>query len=722
MAQIQQSPVLKNLKEKVYPTQKLAANRVFQQWATTDCRETLLKASVQSGKSGCYQYLIYMMFTHNLIDNAYIICGSNEKELLSQCETDVDKYHSDKEYHSRIKVIFRNNNFKNDVMEKTRALYIIDETHLVADDDQTLARFLGRHTISLGGTRPHMIEREMYVLTVDATPYAEESAIIYKDLDGEKNIVVLQSGANYYGPHDYLRDGKIQKGNELFNLTREDGTHNFVKALREGAVNKYVLIRVQRNNKQYIKMKSILDTEVRSGRINLLYYTSEYDKHKQQIAITRNEQDAYINKYGQLIHCLEDEPDKTTVVLIIGRLRCGKRVPKRHIAWVWETSTSAKTDTILQGLIGRMCGYLDVDGNDVYKISLILENRPILYIASLTLKTNDKKNITMSDFERAVIPYIDPITKVESQVLPRLAAHIIPSNVANRSVKESVELYQCPPIAIQLSAEQIATLISHETDTRGTKILCINSMLTRTFRETIMSHTRLTREQKDEILLDWLDTLNKNTDLRKYHIRNMKKDSHREGEYSNQHYHKQLYIAEQTTTTTLEHMDGYSFLTFCVTYPDFVSMDPILYPPTPGKVYLVYYTKAKGLFTAITKTSRIPKHDGRTHFSMRIHPEVSDLRMGGAYGFSTQIAINSERFKTELDKFIGDSLGGIGVYSRNLGLLDSSKLVILGFDTYGKKLEKFHEIISNLNEKHGVKIKHVCERVRLGYKFISVNW
>jgi hypothetical protein len=248
-------------------------------------------------------------------------------------------------------------------------------------------------------------------------------------------------------------------------------------------------------------------------------------------------------------------------------------------------------------------------------------------------------------------------------------------------------------------------------------------MFTLAFRETIMSHTHLTPEQKDEILLDRLNTLyNKDAALQKYHIRYMRKDMSREGKYTNQHYHNQLYIDEQTMTTPLEHIDGYPFLTFCVTYPDFVSTDPVLYPHIPGKVYMVYYTKAKGLFTAITKSSRIPKHDGRTHFSMKIHPEVRDLRMGGVYGFSPQISINAERFKTELDKFIGDSLSGIGIYSRNLGLLDPSKSVILEFDTYGKKLEKFHTIISELNKKYGVEIKHVYKHVLTGYKFISVNW
>jgi hypothetical protein len=44
----------------------------------------------------------------------------------------------------------------------------------------------------------------------------------------------------------------------------------------------------------------------------------------------------------------------------------GKVVPKQHIAFVMETAKNSKTDTVLQGLLGRMCGYHEYADIAVY--------------------------------------------------------------------------------------------------------------------------------------------------------------------------------------------------------------------------------------------------------------------------------------------------------------------------------------------------------------------
>jgi hypothetical protein len=54
---------------------------------------------------------------------------------------------------------------------------------------------------------------------------------------------------------------------------------------------------------------------------------------------------------------LEKMPKNPSLVFIKGSLRVGKVVPKKYIGFVWEDAESVKTDSLLQGLLGRMCGY-----------------------------------------------------------------------------------------------------------------------------------------------------------------------------------------------------------------------------------------------------------------------------------------------------------------------------------------------------------------------------
>ena len=86
--------------------------------------------------------------------------------------------------------------------------------------------------------------------------------------------------------------------------------------------------------------------------IPVLLYTGE----KTQVTVTRAEQKRYA-RAGYRLPCLEDAPPTTTLVIVRGRLRAGKVVPKKHVGFVWEGAAKSKTDALVQGLPGRMCGY-----------------------------------------------------------------------------------------------------------------------------------------------------------------------------------------------------------------------------------------------------------------------------------------------------------------------------------------------------------------------------
>jgi len=62
-------------------------------------------------------------------------------------------------------------------------------------------------------------------------------------------------------------------------------------------------------------------------------------------------------KTSTIRQSLQDKPSNTTVVIISGRLRAGKVLPKQHIGLLWESAPKSNTDVLIQGLWGRACGY-----------------------------------------------------------------------------------------------------------------------------------------------------------------------------------------------------------------------------------------------------------------------------------------------------------------------------------------------------------------------------
>jgi hypothetical protein len=67
----------------------------------------------------------------------------------------------------------------------------------------------------------------------------------------------------------------------------------------------------------------------------------------------------YVSVFGGegSLEFMKVQPLKATLVHICGKFRMGQVVPKTYVAMVYEQSANPNADTILQGLLGRMCGY-----------------------------------------------------------------------------------------------------------------------------------------------------------------------------------------------------------------------------------------------------------------------------------------------------------------------------------------------------------------------------
>jgi hypothetical protein len=395
------------------------------------------------------------------------------------------------------------------------------------------------------------------------------------------------------------------------------------------------------------------------GLCNIVYFTS--DESQTQIAL----------------QTLETAPLRTTIVIIDERLRCGKRVPKKHVAVIWETSFDANTDTIIQGLLGRMSGY---QGDDVYQLPWNNAEKPLIFLPPKCTKRNDQLSVPECDLERA---YMD-------NTLPRHASHIIPSAVQRRALTEDGERYPCVPIVFQLSAEHTALLSTASlsakrlTDKARYDIL---DMCTQTFQLSMLggANGHFKRQQREEIAFKMSMMTS-----RDYHIRRF------QGE-SQLNYYKDQRRAIETDTTCREHMDDFPFLTFCITYPEYQHELAV-----PGQIVAIFYTEEEGFFPSIHLESRIPKQDGQTHFTLS--PKMRECPAGMVVGFSPEIAENASIFEKELGHFIKMSKSGLGRYSNKIELFNDKQSIVFLPSVYGNRFETFYTILKRMQTTYSVTI------------------
>jgi hypothetical protein len=106
------------------------------------------------------------------------------------------------------------------------------------------------------------------------------------------------------------------------------------------------------------------------------------------------------------IEDLKNPPEKKTVIFIKGMLRMGKVLPKKYISFVMETSTQSKTDTVVQGLLGRMFGYEGTNENfKIYLPEKIINNGELNKYLDFTNSPHilPKKGMNLKDNSRNIL-------------------------------------------------------------------------------------------------------------------------------------------------------------------------------------------------------------------------------------------------------------------------------------------------------------------------------
>lgn len=396
-----------------------AANNIIN--AFKDRRWVILTAQMQSGKTTTYYLTAAIMLMLRVVNKVIIFSGNNEIELKKQINDSKNKFLKSLKknlnilnnynlgeydniedlfdlftnFEENIEVLWGRDMEKYEYSPDETVFYIWDESHYAQNKGMGPEKFLKSQGIRAHGDQYNLEENNCYMLSVSATPFSEISD--NKHQNQNKTIINLEvDDEKYHGVKKMVQNGLIHS----YDYT-EWKTHlsNTLKRHTSSSP-KYALLRLrdslQMNTEDAVKIIR------RCGWKHKIFDSSK-------------------SSQLQNIQELEDEPEENTVIVMKGKCRMGKVVPKQFITFCMETSKNPNTDVILQGLLGRMCGYHSY--NDVE-----------IHLSNNVVESTDGS----TEFERYV-RYIEL-----NDVIPRKANNIVSGKTITTST-----LYPIIPIKIR---------------------------------------------------------------------------------------------------------------------------------------------------------------------------------------------------------------------------------------------------------------------------------
>ena len=319
-------------------------------------RSVILLAQMQSGKSDTYWLVAFELLRHKKIKNVVVVAGFQDTELVEQLKDFTPSMKLYRRYMEEvlhlsvderidiedlipdcIKVVYGGELTEPQFQNATDTLFIWDESHHAQAKINRPYKFMKALNVSVDGNSDKLGSGGInnFVLSVSATPYSEISDAIHEDQ--EKAVVKMEPGVGYISVKKMYSEKKI--------IAVKDWEKTLPTCLQEQkkiVTPKYSIVRVRGED------MAIAVQIANSAGVQYEIYDGE------QKAITKKTRN---QAKMQSFDDLKNAPARHKVIFIRGMLRMGKRIPKTHISFVMETSKNANTDVLLQGLLGRMCGY-----------------------------------------------------------------------------------------------------------------------------------------------------------------------------------------------------------------------------------------------------------------------------------------------------------------------------------------------------------------------------
>jgi hypothetical protein len=317
----------------------------------------ILFAEMQTGKSGIFTNVCFIIFRNQWIREflqlkyLLILTPMSDSSFMEQLEKDIEQRIGGIRYfrdNSEYKFIGMNaegeKGFRgkqlNGLIESgqftSNTLTVIDEVHFGSDANQSTQTLLKNIGISNSANTDNLREKNMYLLGVSATPFSEIVSI--KQFQ-RKHLIQHRTPSAYYGIKKHMERGMIKQS---FSLNSKENIQKFIEIVKEYKNKKtYIIARIRNSGKENDrceKVKKELIIKFPNVIVNIIDQKSTERDFKKLTA---------------------NEPSVLTIYLIKNMLSAGKRIEKKYISVVFEHIAKARSynETIVQSLIGRICGY-----------------------------------------------------------------------------------------------------------------------------------------------------------------------------------------------------------------------------------------------------------------------------------------------------------------------------------------------------------------------------
>jgi len=361
---VQERLVVQPVQERL-SVQALIAGRNILENFMNGKRYGVMHAQMQSGKTMTYHFSGAETVRFGLVDNVVIFSGNAEKDLRDQTVDARKKFQIPYLNYllemgvpidarmlsiingNHITVVWGPTQLEKFPREARNTLFIWDESHVAQNIEMKPAAFLAKIGASGDGDSSFLEERNNYFLSVSATPFSELSNIFHGNQ--EKFITQLETGQGYHSIETMFNTGCII-GFDDWKVCLDEN----LAVTREEK--KYALVRLN-GSKNYVKnLADATAIALRHGW-EIKFYDSDHPKEK--------------------LDYMEHAPLENTVIFLKGKCRMGQVLIKKHIDFGLETAAGSKTDTVLQALAGRFCGYHDFTNIRIFLHNKILQSGEI---------------------------------------------------------------------------------------------------------------------------------------------------------------------------------------------------------------------------------------------------------------------------------------------------------------------------------------------------------
>ena len=464
-----------------------------------------------------------------------------------------------------------------------------------------------------------------------------------------------------------MEDGHIETTFDF----RTDAGKRRMTALMERYPRKYLMFRIEGVGNE--ARAKIIRQICRVKRFNFL----EYTEGKHMIAITRAEQT------DASMPCMEDKPAKTTVILVKGRLRAGKVVPKAHVGFVWENATNPRTDSIVQGLLGRMCGYL---GTSVFQVPLGGDVKPRIFLPQAVLEKKTDTVVPLSELDRHLAR--------DSDILPRCGTNLKKTTVAAAPDNGRTQVATLM-IKRELFGEDVEYFESGERNREHMKRMCLDTLKAHA-DEILAQHPvgTITDDQKAEIR-----TRVESAEVNQVMSRMLDGNKHHSGAANS--YYKQLRAAYASHSVPKEHIEGSPYMTFAI----------VLAPRNeagarPGDVYVVMYTDAANTgFGTVSARDKVAEENGKSLFGVRVREAAI---AGGAATLDSNATRSPVDFMAAMGEYLDMSRRGVYVHHEKTIVPVADKFVFdkVAFEYVNSRTNALEQSIKpTLERMYGIRVK-----------------